>query len=170
MVVLMMYTVFDKSCSSHKTKRININVIHGTIHAGKQKSLAMTTHIFSEMSHTNIRRDRTFPLYREAKKKKKVSLKMNKSTIYYCLPVNHPNNPKSDWNDSTQKDLQSICPCIHQVQLADDQQCSTTSQTQKQRDLWLHFLRTVKRPPNLFFLLGEDWGQRGNIWAQIQLS
>ena len=41
-------------------------------------------------------------------------------------PVHHSDNPKFDWNDSTKKDLQSISPCIHQVQLTDHKQCSTT--------------------------------------------
>lgn len=45
---------------------------------------------------------------------------------YYFKPVNHPNNSKPDWDDSTKKDLQSISSRIHQIQLTHNKQGSTT--------------------------------------------
>lgn len=48
-----------------------------------------------------------------------------KVILIFFKPVNHADDAQPDRYDSTEKNLESISACVHQVQLADDQQRST---------------------------------------------
>lgn len=57
--------------------------------------------------------------------------KSHKDMHIFCKPVNHTDDPEPDWYDSTKKNLESIRACVHQVQLADDEESSASWRPKK---------------------------------------
>lgn len=59
--------------------------------------------------------------------------KLNSNTkifhSHFRKPVNYADDPKLDRYDSTKKNLESIRACVHQVQLADNEERSTAWKT-----------------------------------------